>query len=393
MQHCFVLSRKWLAISSVRDGRRNGKSPKSLRFRCAKLHCPNGQPWFRCATPLLFWSDQLPTQRPCSGQFVAQMSQQAGGRQLWWMERADGHLKQTRLALCYSSCSAFESLIVVLCRCVVLPVAIPLLNSLGEIDMLHVSFIWRLRINKCPKTFRCKYSDDPFRICWNPARQQVVIQQFPRDIAWDWPFQQKSCWSEWNTSILKIVLVGHLQLIFCDRQYHGLHARASTHRLSEVRCRETISTMMCHGSHTLGEQSDKNAPWEIGPSRGWTCSGIVEGLLSRQQEISPKGPFWSKWHSLGTSPRLPSPRLHFHTATRLTISMPLVAKNLTIVLCWSCGHCCSESDNPLSRSTQLGLFIDLRGNVEKKSAYPQDWHLLPRDMHWKSIFANWRAVF
>ena len=37
MQHCFVLSRKSLAISGVR-GHRNCKSQKSLRFRCAKPH-------------------------------------------------------------------------------------------------------------------------------------------------------------------------------------------------------------------------------------------------------------------------------------------------------------------------------------------------------------------
>ena len=36
MHHCFVLSRKSLAIYGVRDGRRYCKSQKLLRFRCAK---------------------------------------------------------------------------------------------------------------------------------------------------------------------------------------------------------------------------------------------------------------------------------------------------------------------------------------------------------------------
>ena len=41
MQHCFVLSRKSLAISGVRDGHRNRKSQKSLQFRRAKVQNPD----------------------------------------------------------------------------------------------------------------------------------------------------------------------------------------------------------------------------------------------------------------------------------------------------------------------------------------------------------------
>ena len=36
VQHCFLSSWKLLAISGVRDGHRNRKSQRSLRFRCAK---------------------------------------------------------------------------------------------------------------------------------------------------------------------------------------------------------------------------------------------------------------------------------------------------------------------------------------------------------------------
>ena len=36
MQHCFPLLSEIAAISGVRDGHRNRKSQKSLRFRCAK---------------------------------------------------------------------------------------------------------------------------------------------------------------------------------------------------------------------------------------------------------------------------------------------------------------------------------------------------------------------